>query len=438
MVTKVCMKKNHVYICLHCNKYFKGGDINRIKQHLTRISSKIISYKKVLHDVRHRILQLLNEIKEKNEVQVQLPLASRNKEKKKGTIEIGSYFAPRSTPRSQPDLKSVLLTREAIHKTNLAIARWFYDACISFHATQPPYFKLSLYAITNIGLGFKGIFYHALRLNLLQDCKKECQLLVESYRQSWATNGCTIMANGWTDQRQKTLTNFLVYCPVGITFVQLVDASNIMKDVTTLCNLFHEVIEWVGAENVVHIVLDNETNYVTVDIATLLHVLDFSSKASKITMFVYNHIIFLSWLRKIEGWKVIVHPRVVDKHLTSHGLAKIATRKAVSVTILRQKFWNYCLMIAKLVALIIHLPIIIDKDKKNLLLVMNKKEFSKPYTNIIKARWDRHLKLNLHATTYCDENLDIMEFQVESGDGGGVIDSYINYFELYFFKSYSC
>jgi len=37
-----------------------------------------------------------------------------------------------------------------------------------------------------------------------------------------------------------------------------------MKDVTTLCNLFHEVIEWVGAENVVHIVLDNETNYVTV------------------------------------------------------------------------------------------------------------------------------------------------------------------------------
>ena len=41
------------------------------------------------------------------------------------------------------------------------------------------------------------------------------------------------MGDGWTDNRQKTLINFLVvYCPKGISFVKYVDASDIVKDST--------------------------------------------------------------------------------------------------------------------------------------------------------------------------------------------------------------
>ncbi|RVX08074.1 hypothetical protein CK203_014771 [Vitis vinifera] len=94
------------------------------------------------------------------------------------------------------------------------------------------------------------------------DAKKEVQLLVDSYRAIWAKVGCTIMSDGWTDNRQRTLINFLVYCPEGISFVKSVDASDIVKDATNLFQLFDEVIEWVGPLNVVHIVTDNATNYV--------------------------------------------------------------------------------------------------------------------------------------------------------------------------------
>ena len=70
------------------------------------------------------------------------------------------------------------------------------------------------------------------------------------------------MGDGWTNNRQRTLINFLVYCPDGISFVKSVDASDIVKDTTNLFLLFDEVIEWVGPLNVVHRMIDNTTNYV--------------------------------------------------------------------------------------------------------------------------------------------------------------------------------
>ncbi|KAL6329357.1 hypothetical protein AAG906_017665 [Vitis piasezkii] len=77
--------------------------------------------------------------------------------------------------------------------------------------------------ISAIGPGYKGPNYHQLRVNLLKDAKKEVQLLVDSYRAIWAKVGRTIMSDGWTDNRQRTLINFLVYCPEGILF----DATNL-------------------------------------------------------------------------------------------------------------------------------------------------------------------------------------------------------------------
>ena len=57
-------------------------------------------------------------------------------------------------------------------------------------------------------------------LVLMIQNKKEVQLLMDSYRAIWAKFGCTIMGDGWADNRQRTLVNFLVYCPEGISFVK--------------------------------------------------------------------------------------------------------------------------------------------------------------------------------------------------------------------------
>ena len=94
----------------------------------------------------------------------------------------------------------------------MAVGRFFYDACIPTNAVNSFYFKPMLDAISAIGPGYKGPNYHQLRVNLLKDAKKEVQLLVDSYRAIWAKVGCTIMGDGWTDNRQRTLFIILKEC----------------------------------------------------------------------------------------------------------------------------------------------------------------------------------------------------------------------------------
>ncbi|XP_012845663.1 PREDICTED: uncharacterized protein LOC105965642 [Erythranthe guttata] len=69
------------------------------------------------------------------------------------------------------------------------------------------------------------------------------------------------MADGWTYIRQRSLINFLVYCPKGISFVKFVGASDICSTAEELCKLFCEIVERVGPCNIAHMVIDNGANY---------------------------------------------------------------------------------------------------------------------------------------------------------------------------------
>ncbi|XP_016200419.1 uncharacterized protein LOC107641439 [Arachis ipaensis] len=288
------------------------------------------------------------------------------------------------------------------------------DARIPFNAIQSPYFQPALDGVAAIGLGFKRPSYDEMRVHLLAYLKRECQLLVEKYRSSWKNTGCTLMADEWTDQRQRTLINFLVYCPAGMSFVKTVDASDVIKTANALFNLFADVIEWVGPSNIVHVVTDNAANYVSAgklihekypnifwspcaahcinltlkDIASIPHIFDLASRASKMTVFVYNHMILLSWLRKRKSWIEIVRPGVtcfatvfitlksiydhkedlqtlmVDKYFTSHKLSKSANGKIVSSIVLDSKFWQDCLTTVKIVGPLIKLLRLVDADEK--------------------------------------------------------------------------
>ena len=67
--------------------------------------------------------------------------------------------------------------------------------------------------------------------------KKDIDARLTELRQSWESTGCTVMSNGWTDGKGRSLTNFLVHCPRGTMFVKSVDASADVKDAALLCEL---------------------------------------------------------------------------------------------------------------------------------------------------------------------------------------------------------
>ncbi|XP_028126559.1 uncharacterized protein LOC114323211 [Camellia sinensis] len=272
-----------------------------MKQHLGGKSGEVGPCKKVSGDVRYQTEEALKAITEKNkrneesnpfgravfkfeddvEVEEIIPLhnnsilindggSSRNKSKAtmtqrgkgKEPTKIDNFFAPKTTTGSQPTIKGALATKETQHRAHMILEKFLYDTCVPMNVVNSIYFQPMFVVAIAIGLGYKVPTYHEIRVPLLNDSKKEFQLFIDSIKNIWADTGCTIMGDGSTNGRHRTLTNFLVYCPRGITFVKSIDASNVVKDATLLFKLFEEIIKWVGVSNIAHMVIDNGANYV--------------------------------------------------------------------------------------------------------------------------------------------------------------------------------
>ena len=187
-----------------------------------------------------------------------------------------------------------------------------------------------------------------------------------------------------------------------------------VKDATTLSNLFDEIVTWVGPTNIVHLVTDNTANYVAAgrifcakyrniswppfaahclnlilkDIGKMNHVDKLAKRASKITMFIYNHLALQAWLRTRKNWTKIVRPGptrfastcialgslmehkhdlqalMTSKFYVESRYAKDKKAKAVLKIILDNQFWNDCHIIVHIVSPLIHLLRIVDSNEK--------------------------------------------------------------------------
>ena len=67
-------------------------------------------------------------------------------------------------------------------------------------------------AVAICGPGFKAPIEVELSGYLLDDMVEDMRVELEENRKKWIEKGCTIMTDGWTDRRNRTLLNFLVSC----------------------------------------------------------------------------------------------------------------------------------------------------------------------------------------------------------------------------------
>lgn len=261
-------------------------------------------------------------------------------------VTIKSFFTPASSPSDahgpeivRPQMQPTLddhWKKELRETACDYIARWWYDADIPFNAARSPYYEPMFEAIHAAGKGFKGPTMHELRGVRLQKEIDSINEYLQEFKNSWARTGCTIMSDRWTDQRNRTIINFLVFCPQGTMFLKSVDASDKVKDGHLLFQLLDEVVEEVGVANVVQIITDNASNYVLAgklleekhktifwtpcaahcidlmleDIGKLDWVRNTVDHAKSITKFIYNHTWVLSLMRKHTGGKDIIRPAI--------------------------------------------------------------------------------------------------------------------------------
>ncbi|XP_059066797.1 uncharacterized protein LOC131857983 [Cryptomeria japonica] len=173
-----------------------------------------------------------------------------------------SYFEPCTTPGAQPSLESMAWNKEVHNKAKGAIGRFWFYCNIPFFAARSPSWQNMVDAIAICGAGFKAPSDSELSGPILIELVADVKATLEDQREIWKKGGCTIMTDGRTDRRNRTLLNFLISSIGGTMFVKSIDASAHSKNATYLCEVIEEVIYEVDEENVVQVVTDNAANYV--------------------------------------------------------------------------------------------------------------------------------------------------------------------------------
>ncbi|XP_052621725.1 uncharacterized protein LOC111887896 [Lactuca sativa] len=149
--------------------------------------------------------------------------------------------------------------------------------------------------------------------------------MVDDIKATWKTTGVSLLSDGWSDMRNRSLINFLVNNQYGTVFLRTIDASDCIKNAQKIFELLDEVVEEIGEDIVVQVVTDNASAYKAAGALLMekrknlywtpcaAHCIDLMLekigdltqhknallKARKISNFIYNHQWVLSLSRKI-------------------------------------------------------------------------------------------------------------------------------------------
>lgn len=232
----------------------------------------------------------------------------------------------------------------------LDIGRFVFENGLPFHIASSPSFANMIRSVGDYGRGLKPPSSYELKTWILTEEVNTTTKMVDEVKKTWPSTGVTIMSDGWTDIKGRSLINFLVNNPEGTVFLKCVDASNEVKDADLLFKLLDEVVEEVGEEHVVQVVTDNASNYKKAGEMLMekrphlywapcsAHCLDLIlealyqlpqlsravMKAKKIANYIYNHGYVLALMRSLTK-RELVRPavtRFATANLTLESLLK--------------------------------------------------------------------------------------------------------------------
>ncbi|KAK1276444.1 hypothetical protein QJS04_geneDACA009935 [Acorus gramineus] len=157
---------------------------------------------------------------------------------------------------------STLIQKKEKEAADLAIGRFFIANNIAFNVARSPEFINAIGEVANHGPGYKPPSSETIRTKLLCDLKEEAMEYVNVINNSWIEIGCTIMSDGWKDQRNRNHINLLASSIKGTVFLCSETTEGKVKDAKYADFILRGIDEHVGRENVVQIISDNASNYI--------------------------------------------------------------------------------------------------------------------------------------------------------------------------------
>lgn len=270
-------------VCNFCQKVIKGG-ITRAKEHLMGKKGNVAACSKCPKDVREELWGYLREKKESSTKNMMVELDESGDESsfnlaasasvtqninmaKKGPMDLFCRKPETAIERRNKEKLRQANIREACDKearvrVHQYIARFWYQAGLSFNLIKLKSFQDMLSAVGAYGPNLPAPSYHDIRVPLLKKELEYTEELLKDHKEHWSKYGCSIMSDAGTDRKQRCLINFLVNSTVGTMFVKSIDGSKFVKTGEKLFELLDALVEEIGEEKVVQVIIDNGSNYV--------------------------------------------------------------------------------------------------------------------------------------------------------------------------------
>ncbi|GAV56877.1 LOW QUALITY PROTEIN: DUF659 domain-containing protein, partial [Cephalotus follicularis] len=270
------------------------------------------------------------------------------------------------------------------------IARWMYAIKISFNDVKHDSFHAMIETMGLFGQGMKPPSYHEMRVTLLKKKLEHKKKLMDDHKEDWAKYGCSIMSNGWTDKKQRTLINFLVNCPRRTmfemldNFVQRIKPKNVVQVVTNrrLLESKYQHLYWTPyAAHCMHLMLE--------DIGKLNNNMRTLRRAITLNSYIYTRSGVLNMTRQFTGQRELlslaktrfatafltlasIHSRMnirkmfTSKEWTKGKWAKEVLGKKVASIILMPCFWTSIMHCLKVASPLVYVLRLIDGKKRNM------------------------------------------------------------------------
>ncbi|GJX03104.1 zf-BED domain-containing protein [Tanacetum coccineum] len=352
--------------CKFCSCEFTGG-IYRFKHHLARTHKDASACPMVPEDIKVTFQKLVE----------QMELAASKKRKLfsvDGDEELlESDDRPRHTDTFVSKKGKVQSTLNKIYKKDerdkvcQQIARFFYTSALSFNCVKNPEFKKMIQMVGDYGRGLDPPSYHEMRVTYLQKEVDYTKALLEDYKNEWKKTGCTLMSDGWSDRKNRSICNFLVNSPKGTIFLASIDTSEISKTKEKVFAMLDDFVEKIGEEHVVQVVTDNAANYKAAGEMLMnkrkklfwtpcaAHCIDLMledfekkieehkvtiAKGKKITSFIYNRTRLICLLREFTKGKELLRPgatRFATSYLT---LGRLHEQKGALISMFASEKWT--------------------------------------------------------------------------------------------------
>ncbi|XP_065621278.1 uncharacterized protein LOC136064046 [Quercus suber] len=388
--------------CNFCEKVAKGGAY-RLKQHLVGEEEDEVAEV----DAHGKRVQNVGG-------------SGTSKKKPRHVSSMDAFVRPPKLAQMEKSGKGVQTTindaykKELREKAYVDIARWMYEAAISFNAVNYDSFNAAVQSIGRYEIGMKLPSYHEVRIPLLKKEVVHTNDIMKTHKEEWAKTRCSIIANGWKDKSHRSLINFLVNCSKGSMFIESIKASSYMKTAERMFQLLYSMVEKIGEDKVVQIITNNDSSYVMArrlleakrshlywtpyaahcldlmleDIAKLPTIMRTIKRAIELTEYIYNRTGLINMMRQFTGQMNLLRPaktRFATSFLTLSSIhkqkenvrkmftskdwtrskwAKELTKKRVAQTVLMPTFWNTVVYSLKVSSPIVRVLRLVDGEKR--------------------------------------------------------------------------